>query len=43
MLLCLAALEAPLQLSLDGSVYGEDIVFIANGVIPSFTKQDFLA
>ncbi|GMH34036.1 hypothetical protein BSKO_01870 [Bryopsis sp. KO-2023] len=29
-LLCLAALEAPLQLELNGSVYGEDVVFLAN-------------
>lgn len=30
MLLCLAAMEAPLQIPLQGSVYGEDIIFIAN-------------
>lgn len=29
-LLCLAALEAPLQLPLSGSLYGTDITFIAN-------------
>jgi starch synthase len=29
-LLCLAALEAPLQLPLQGSLYGEDCIFIAN-------------
>ncbi|CAL5223380.1 g5887 [Coccomyxa viridis] len=29
-LLCLAALEAPLQLEVNGSVYGDDCVFIAN-------------
>lgn len=28
MLLCLAALEAPLQLNLNGSTYGEDCIFI---------------
>ena len=29
-LLCLAALEAPLQLPLHGTLYGTDMVFIAN-------------
>ncbi len=29
-LLCLAALEAPLQLPVGGSLYGTDITFIAN-------------
>lgn len=29
-LLCLAALEAPLLLEINGSVYGEDVVFLAN-------------
>jgi starch synthase len=30
MMLCLAALEAPLLLQLNGSTYGEDCVFVAN-------------
>ncbi len=29
-LLCLAALEAPLQLAISGSTYGDDCIFIAN-------------
>ena len=29
-LLCLAALEAPLQLEISGSTYGDDCIFIAN-------------
>lgn len=30
MLMCLAALEAPLNLPLDGSLYGEEVIFVAN-------------
>lgn len=30
MMLCLAALEAPLLLQLNGSTYGEECVFVAN-------------
>ena len=30
MLMCLAALEAPLNLPLDGRLYGEDVTFVAN-------------
>ena len=30
MLMCLAALEAPLNLPIDGSLYGEEVVFVAN-------------
>ena len=29
-LLCLAALEAPLNLKINGKVYGEDMVFVSN-------------
>ena len=29
-LLCLAGLEAPLQLEIEGSTYGDDCIFIAN-------------
>ena len=29
-LLCLAGLEAPLQLEIEGSAYGDDCIFIAN-------------
>ena len=29
-LLCLAGLEAPLQLQIDGRTYGDDCIFIAN-------------
>lgn len=29
-LLCLAGLEAPLQLQIEGSTYGDDCIFIAN-------------
>lgn len=29
-ILCLAGLEAPLQLQIDGSTYGDDCIFIAN-------------
>lgn len=30
MLMCLAALEAPLNLPIDGSLYGEEVIFVAN-------------
>ena len=30
MLMCLAALEAPLNLPLNGSLYGEEVIFVAN-------------
>lgn len=30
MMLSLAAMEAPLQLEIDGSTYGQDCVFVAN-------------
>lgn len=36
-LMCLAALEAPLQLTLEGSLYGSDMVFIANDWQASLT------
>lgn len=30
MLMCLAALEAPLNLPVNGSLYGEEVTFVAN-------------
>lgn len=44
-LLCLAALEAPLHLEINGSVYGEDIVFLANdwhaGLVPVYLAAKY--
>lgn len=45
MLLCLAALEAPLQLPLGGSLYGEQCVFICNdwmaGLVPIYLAAKY--
>lgn len=45
MLLCLAALEAPLQLGLDGSTYGENCIFICNdwmaGLVPIYLAAKY--
>ena len=45
MLLCLAALEAPLQLPLQGSLYGQQCVFICNdwmaGLVPIYLAAKY--
>lgn len=44
-LLSLAALEAPLILNLGGSVYGEDVIFLANdwqtGLVPAYVTHKY--
>lgn len=44
-LLCMAALEAPLQLPLNGSIYGTQMTFVANdwqaALVPVFLASKF--
>ena len=44
-LLCLAALEAPLQLELGGKPYGQDVVFLVNdwqaGLVPIYLAANY--